>query len=81
MEFFNCFSNGSSIVSGDDQTYITFQLTRPVVKNDKVEMLTEEQALITIPARYAKILGQALLDNAEAHSAALAKKASENPDE
>jgi hypothetical protein len=57
------------VVSNGEEMHILFLLTKPVLENDKPVMMTQEQALITIPLDYAETLGNAILENHEKHVA------------
>lgn len=72
---FNCHCNGSMIVSTGDEMHILFLISKPVLKDGKPEMQTEEQALISIPFGYGKVLGDAILKNYVEHLENAAKQA------
>jgi hypothetical protein len=66
------------IVSSGEEMHILFLISRPVLKDGKPVMQTDEQALITIPIGYGKVLGNAILENYNKHLEKEAKEAKKN---
>ena len=72
---FNCHCNSSMIVSTGEEMHMLFLIKKPVLQDGKPVMQTEEQALITIPIGYGKVLGEAILNNYKTHKEKEAKEA------
>jgi hypothetical protein len=75
---FNCHSNSALVVSNGLETHLLFFLQRPVIgQNNKGELKSQEQALITLPLDYARTFAESILNNVKEHEDKLRAKKDE----